>query len=168
MYAEAWADLWQAYHPHDVLTFLAFEGDPVERHECIFLSRSFTLFPKKLSTHAYGPDRIVSFSKYPSLDASLPMLLHVEEVTETLYPKKSTFFSHHRHEYRYKKHLKNAHHIILPHHEIGDNLGELYGIDEEKMSIIPYLTHDDPYEFRGRTILPYGICDDYFITEGTS
>jgi hypothetical protein len=163
-----WADAWKVYHPHDTITFLAYEGDPVEDYECVFLRRSWKLFEQKIAAHAYGPDRIISFSKLPSIDTSIPMILHIHDLTDTLYPlSKRGIIDHHIHDYSTKKKLKQAHHIIIPSQEIGANISELYNIDESKMSVIPYIAAEDSAFYKQKTILPMGISAPYFLTECT-
>lgn len=38
-YAIAWSELWMTYHPHDTITFLAYEGSPAPKNT--------TYIPKK-------------------------------------------------------------------------------------------------------------------------
>ena len=167
-YAEMWADTWRLYHPDDRITFLIFDGDTIEKYECISVSRGFQLFPKKIAAHKYGPDRVVSFSKFPPIDKRIPHLLHVDELTHTFYPKaQEGFFARQREDMRYKKNLASSVHIIIPDRSIGSTLGEFYGIDDSKISTIPYLSFWDKDIYKDQTILPHGLSGDYFITEWT-
>ncbi len=167
-YAQMWADIWLSYHRNDRITFLAFEGDPVEGYECIFLSRNWVLLQKKLASHNYGPDRIVSFSKFPPIDRWIPSLLHVDELTHKLYPHtQEWFFTRYRSESQYKKNLKFSSHIITPNVAIRETLWELYGVNESKITLLPYLSAWDKKKHRDQSILPHGISGEYFITEWT-
>ncbi len=167
-YAEIWADTWRIYHPDDRITFLGFDGDTIEKYECISLSRGLRLFPKKIASHKYGPDRVISFSKLPPIDKRVPHILHVDELTHTLYPRtQGGFFARQREEIQYKKNLASSSHIIIPHRSLTHTLGELYEIDDSKVSIIPYLSFGKKDFYKDQTILPHGISGDYFITEWT-
>lgn len=167
-YAELWADMWIEYHPDDRVTFLAYEWDPIWDYECIYLSRKWSLWPKWLAAHEYGPDRIISFSKMPPIDRSIPTILHVFELSGRLYPHHSTsYWRGKKQDIQYKNLLRSAQHIIIPDHSVGSDLGELYGIDEAKMSVIPYLSPTDHARYSQMTLLPYGISWEYYLTEGT-
>ncbi len=169
-YGEMWADIWKTYHPHDRLTFLAHTGDPVdEQYECVFVSRTWWLFgKKKVASHEHGPDRIISFSRLPSIDLSIPTILHVHDLTSHLYgDTTSNILKKKYEEYSYKKLLQRARHIIVAHIDIGRELGELYGIEEARMSVIPYLTPLDRELQKRQTLLPHGISGIYSIAEGT-
>lgn len=166
-YALDWVDAWMISHPDDQITFLAYEGDPVEGYECVFVSREWTLFQKKIANHPYGPDRIVSFSKMPPIDTSIPMILHIDDLSEGIYPSGTGFLHRHRNNRRYQKLLKWARHIIIPHHEVGAHLGELYSINQDKISVIPYMTTMRDALLENHTLLPHGISAPYFVTECT-
>ena len=167
-YAELWADMWMRHHPDDRITFLAYEWDPVWDYECIYLSRKWSLWPKWLAAHDYGPDRIISFSKSPQIDTSIPMILHVFELTSRLYPHHSmNYWWEKKRDIQYKNLLRSAQHIIIPDHSVGSDLGELYGIDEAKMSVIPYLSPTDQAEYSQVTLLPHGISWEYYLSEAT-
>ena len=169
-YGEMWADIWKTHHPHDRLTFLAYTGDPVdEKYECLFIDRNWwVLEKKKIASHEYGPDRVISFSRLPSIDKSIPLILHIHDLTSHLYPDLSVHIMKRKYgEYTYKKLLKSARHIIIPHIDIGRELWEIYGIDESRMSVIPYLSPEDRVSQREKSILPHGISGNYYITEGT-
>ncbi len=167
-YAEIWADTWLSYNKNDRITFLAFEGDPIGEYECIFLSRKWTPFQKKLASHKYWPDRIISFSKLPPIDRWISSILHINELTSVLYPQaQQWFFTQHVAELGYKKNLKHSKHIIIPHKALSETLSELYGINDTKISVIPYLSSYDKDFYKNQTILPHGISGEYFITEWT-
>jgi hypothetical protein len=167
-YAMDWADAWMLAHPDDRITFLAFEGDPIEWYECIFVSRTWQLFGRKIANHPYGPDRVVSFSKLPPIDTSIPMILHIDDLSEGIYPRDDAgFLARHRYTHTYKKNLNHARHIIIPHHEIGNNLAELYSADQDKISVIPYLRNPKNPLMSNMTILPHGVYAPYLLTECT-
>jgi hypothetical protein len=167
-YALDWADIWMISHPDDRITFLAYEGDPVERYECVFIARAWTLFQKKIASHPYGPDRIVSFSSLAPIDTSIPMILHIDDLSRSLYSKDGAgFFARRQHTAQYRRLLRHARHIIIPHHEVGTHLSELYDADQEKISVIPYISTVRDSLLEHHTILPYGISAPYFITECT-
>lgn len=167
-YAETWADTWIKIHPHDTISFLAHEWDPVEKYPCVFLARKKRFFEQKIAAHASGPDRIISFSKLPPIDTSIPIILHVFDLSDTLYPLYERGWTAHQiYTHGEKKRIKTAKHIIVHAPEIWAHLHELYGIDEERISTVPYLTSERKDIFLQKTFLPQGIQDSYFLTECT-
>jgi hypothetical protein len=165
-YAQDWVDIWLLSHPDDRITFLAFEGDPVERYECIFLPRKSHSSRKKIASHPYGPNRVISFSSLPPIDTSIPFITHINELTHRLYPQsRMSSFEHFFKERKYKKLIKNSRHIVVPCKEVGLTLSELYGIDEDVISIIPYLNPIGKDIQKKQSILPHGISGTYYITE---
>ncbi len=170
-YAETWADIWLSYHKNDKITFLAFEGDPVRKHECIFISRKWSLFQKKLAAHNYWPDRIISFSSLPPIDISTPTILHVSDLRMKHYEQWSmNILTQKILERSMKKLYSSAKHIIVPWKEIGSELEELYAINESHIAVLPYLTKNiekESFSSIKKVALTHGISDEYFITEGT-
>ncbi len=163
-YATLWRDEWIALHPDDRITFLAYEWDPIEHDDVIRLMRSWYT-SKRLASHAYGPDRMISFSRLPPIDTSIPLIAHVWDLADLLYPRAplSLWWRKIR-EYRMRKLLRNARIIIIPHMSVGLELAEIFDIPEKKMSVIPYLMSEKKRETRGQSILPHGIYGEYYIT----
>lgn len=165
-YGLLWAKNWGKKHPHDRLTFLAYDWDPVESDNCIFLVRKSYFFGKKIAAHQHGPDRIISFSKLPPIDTSIPAILHIPDLVNKLYPAEtSEFLWSYIWDYRTKKALWGARHIIVPSRITQSQLNELYGIRENMISIIPYLTPEYQESAQENTFLPSGITSWYFISE---
>jgi hypothetical protein len=140
----------------------------IEHYPSVKVSPRWTLFPKSIAHHEHGPDRVVSFSRLPPYDTSIPHLIHVSDLSPLIYPSDPLSSLEHKMKiYEYKKLLHNARHIIIPHLDVGTGIGELFSVDEEKMSVIPYLSPTDGELMHHRTILPHGIYGEYFITEST-
>lgn len=163
-----WAEFWKAKHPHDIVTFLAYEWDPVESDDCIFLARKSYFFGKKIAAHRYGPDRIISFSRLPPIDTSIPAIVHIPDIVDRLYPsKKEGIFSWYLERYRMKASLWKIRHIIAPSRITQSQLNEFYDITENNISIIPYLQKGNTDSTGMSTFLPSGITPGYFICECT-
>lgn len=168
-YGLLWADIWQQYHPYDLITFLAHENDPVEGHNCIRVQATWHAFGrKKIASHKHGPDRVISFSRLPPYDPSVKYITHISDFAPLLYPESplSGF------EYRWKMRLlrqtlKQSSALIIPHRDTLTTMFELCSPPEEKITVIPYLSpiHEEIHTLR--TILPHGLYGDFFLTEGT-
>lgn len=167
-YAQLWAESWLLYHPDDRITFLWFENDPIEKHDCIFIKRGWNIFQKKLSAHNFWPDRIISFSKLSPIDKSIPTVAFVDNLTDKLYPHLYTWYwKEKENERMFKKLLKHSRSIIVPNSEVRSILWELYNINEDSIAPIPYLEAQDGEFYKNQTFIPYGIFGDYYITEWT-
>jgi len=166
-YGLLWADVWREYHPYDIITFLAHEDDPIEGYECIRVKKNWHFLGKKrIASHRYGPERVVSFSRLPPYDTSVKHITHMSDMSPLFYPANPLRgFEHHLKLREYRQFLKKSSALILPHRDTLHSMGELFPLPEEKITIIPYLSpiHGELYSLR--SILPHGIFGDYFLTE---
>lgn len=138
-YAELWASLWQKNSPHDRITFLIYDGDRVESQDVISLPRGY-LWQKKIAHHGHGPSRVISFSRLPPLDMSIPTITHVPDMVDVFYPRYTQNYIRRRYDgYTFRKNLKLSRYLIVPHRGIERDIVDMYGISEEKISIIPSL-----------------------------
>ena len=168
-YGIAWARLWRDYHPNDTITFLATEGAIIEGELVIHVSKQPSVFSqKKIAHHKHGPDRIISFSDLESIDRSIPTITHIFDSASLLYPRGDMGIIERKLlERQYQHLLRDSHHLIVPHLEIGMELVEIFSIPEKKISVIPYFIperHHSPFS----RLYPYNITLGYWIVEGTA
>lgn len=158
------------FHPDDTITWLLHENEHIDEENIVFVpKRSFWFSKKKLSFHKNWPDRIISFSLCKPIDSSIKTILHISDIADFLYPRThQNWFEKKRKEYTYKKLLKKAHRIIVPHFDIGRELSEVFGASEEKMNVIPYLAEENKKETDVTILNQYNIQPPYFFTEGTA
>ncbi len=162
-YAMLWKDHWLLMHPNDHITFLAYEWDIVDHDDVIRLLRSW-YNRKNLASHAYGPDRMISFSDLPPIDTSIPLISHVFDLASLLYPRTTlSFWERKIKEYKQKKLLRNSRMIIVPDMSVGLELSENFDIKEEKMAVIPYLFSERNNNAWEKNIISLGLCGEYFI-----
>lgn len=164
-YAEIWARIWSSYFPHDRLTFLAYEGDMIEREDTILLSRRWGFGKKSLSHHIHGPQRIISFSRAAPIDKKIPTIAHLSDFTPLLYPRKSmNILEKHLLKGQYKKLLKQSEHIIVPHQSVREGICDFFSISGENISVLPLLLEgigEKKNSFENRN------AGEYMLTEGT-
>lgn len=168
-YAKIWVKYWTISHPHDTISWIFYDDQDIIEQNGISIPRKTSwLHQKKIASHSHGPDRILSFSREPILDPSIKTILHMYDIAEFLYPQHiENWFSRKKRENGYKKILKKASQIIVPHLDTGREIAEIFQISEEKMNVIPYLmdTHEtihDPSVWN-----QYGVSPDSFFTEWT-
>lgn len=90
------------------------------------------------------------------------------DISPLLYPTKPLRgFEYKWKLHEYKKVLSQSHSIIIPHRDTLTTLNELFTLEDEKITVIPYLHPLGEEVYKIRTILPHGIFGDYFIAEGT-
>ncbi len=166
-YAILWADVWKEYHPYDLLTFLAHEDDPVEDYACIRVQPSWHSFgKKKIASHQHGPERVISFSRLPPYDSSIKHIAHISDFTPLLYPvTPQRGIAYRLHLRQYRQLIQQSDSIVIAHRDTKSTMNELFTVEEEKVIVIPYLSplHEEIHKIR--TILPFGIYGDYFVTE---
>ncbi len=141
-YAEYWASLWKRLSPHDEITFLAHDGDEVFWPEVVFLPRRFPigLHRKSLAHHKNGPQRIISFSRLPSIDKRIPTVLFLDHLVPLLYPlDEKSWFQRKYDEYMTKKSLRQAKKIITADRDLANSLLENFRIKESQLTVLPHL-----------------------------
>ncbi len=169
-YAQSWVKFWKRFHPDDIISWLLYEDEHIDEENIVFIPRnSFWRSKKKLSFHQNGPDRILSFSLCEMIDHSPKTILHISDISDFLYPRVNlNWFEKKKKEYNYKKILRKAHKIIVPHFDIGRELSEVFGASEEKMNVIPYLTEEIKKETDIAIFNQYNLHPPYFFTEWTA
>lgn len=135
----------------------------------IHIRSGWSLFgKKKVAHHKHGPDRILSFSRLSPLDTHIPTLTHIFDSVDTLYPREVVgFFGKRKQDTLQKNLLTSSHGLIVPHLEMGLELVEMFSVDEEKISVIPYFVPDrshHPFSL----LHSYGIMPGYWIVEGSA
>ncbi len=141
-YAEYWASLWSALAPHDQVTFLGYEGDEILSRDAIFLPRKKSFFTPSLTSHDHGPSRIVSFSRFPTLDERVPTVLFLDHIIPFLYPDEGRSWIERQHEsYLLKKHLKHVQKIIVSDERLSEHMRETYRLREDRIMLLPPLVN---------------------------
>lgn len=141
-YAEYWASLWSALAPHDQITFLGYEGDEILSRDAIFLPRKKSFFTPSLTSHEHGPSRIVSFSRFPTLDERVPTVLFLDHIIPFLYPDEGRSWIERQHEsYLLKKHLKHVQKIIVSDERLSEHMRESYHVREDRIMLLPPLVN---------------------------
>lgn len=166
-YAEIWAHIWSSHFPHDRLTFLAYEGDPIEREDTILISRRWRPGRAKISHHAHGPSRIISFSPLAPLDHHIPTLSHLPDIAPLLYPRENLgWLEKYSREQGYRKLLRRSKHIIVPHHSLKESISDFFDISPSHISVIPLLMETGEKREKIWT-LSWRWEREYIIVEGT-
>ena len=169
-YAKIWVKFWTSFHPHDTISWLLYEDQDISETNSFPITRDSSWFQKKkLASHSYGPDRIISFSREKTVDPSIKTILHISDITEFLYPRSiENWFTRKKREKEYKYILKKAHKIIVPHLDIGRELVEVFQVSEEKIYVIPYLK--EKQESKNDSPIRHAsfFAGEYFFVEGTS
>lgn len=168
-YAKIWVNFWISLHPHDTISWLLYEDQDISEVNSFPIARDNPWFSKKkLASHSYGPDRIISFSQEKMIDPSVKTILHIPDITEFLYPRSiQNWFTRKKREKEYKDILSKSHKIIVPHFDIGRELAEVFQVSEEKIYVIPYLTDTQQRKNDHSIRSLYSLTGEYFFTEGT-
>lgn len=168
-YAKIWVNFWISLHPHDTISWLLYEDQDISEVNSFPIAKDNPWFSKKkLASHSYGPDRIISFSQEKMIDPSVKTILHIPDITEFLYPRSiQNWFTRKKREKEYKDILSKSHKIIVPHFDIGRELAEVFQVSEEKIYVIPYLTDTQQRKNDHSIRSLYSLTGEYFFTEGT-
>ena len=169
IYAECWVSLWKDISPHDRITFLAYDGDPLTSDDIIRIPRpGFLHLQKKIAHHANGPKRIISFSRLPSIDRSIPSITHISDIAPLLYPYQiGGFLMRKKLIHAYKKMLRRSQMIIVPENGIRSDISEFFGIEDSRIAVIPYVSETSMSLYHDSMKVAHGLERRYLITEGT-
>ncbi len=164
----AWARMWQQHKSEDTLSYLIYEHQEHFSDQCIVVPRSIWPLSHQRLRPKTGNEifRCVSFSPLVPYDTSIATTLHVVSNASTLYPDETIGSLRRRFsEWLRKRSLQDITTIIVPDIQVGRELVELYGIDEEAIEIIPHLPLDT-LSTDGVPIQRIETPHPYFIYDG--
>lgn len=162
------AELWKKYNPQDTISYIISPHDITRENSIVADSGVFSIFSRKKFAPPWSNQvfRMVNFSPFAPFDRSIPTLTHISSNSDILYPYgvDAGFFARRYHDWLKKQTLSQSQTIIVPHISVGKELVELYGIEEDKMEIIPYV----PFGLRPENSLVKNpkYTDSYYIYDG--
>lgn len=170
-YAVNWAKKWKKYNPHDVCTFLIFDQQEVPEGENFLRVRPSSFFSpaKKITPNDTNEVfRSVNFSRYSPYDAHIPTITMIMDMGRWFYDNETNanILRRKEREYEIKKLLKNSSHFVVPSFFTGNELVELWNVDEQKVDILPYISFEKitPNE---NIFTEHNLPENFFLFDAT-
>lgn len=171
-YAENWVHLWREHFPHDTHTFLVFDKQLAPEGERIFVAKQNGWLPTRRRLSLRGSNEIfrsINFSQYAPYDPSIPTTSHIFDMGEWFYDSNANanIWQRKTREYSIRKYLRDSSHIIVPNFLTGSELVELWGTEESKIDILPYLSLA-PIQPDDHILTRLHIAPPYFIHDSST
>lgn len=170
-YALNWAKKWKQYNPNDQITFLIFDQQEAPEWENFIRVKPSSWFttPKKIASAQKNEIfRAVNFSRYPPYDSSIPTVTFLMDMGRWFYDNETNanILRRKEREFEIKRLIKHSAHFIVPSFFAGNELVELWNVDEKKVDILP-LIHLDPISTNDQVFVENNLPKDFFLFDAT-
>lgn len=171
-YAKNWAKKWKKFSPSDACTFLILEEQESPEGEAFLRVKNTSWFSAKKSLKPANNNdilRVINFSRYAPYDPMIPTLTHIYDMGRYFYESEVNvnILRRKEREYEIKKIVHNSSHMIVPNFFTGNELVELWNVDESKIDIFPYLPMEPINKITIDPEISRLLANPYFLYDGT-